>query len=75
MKELMAVLASKKKRSAPADAGEDRDYKRMRVSTLRRTLDGKGLDVDGSREMLINRLEEGNNDDGSDNAPDDDESS
>jgi hypothetical protein len=37
----------------------------MRVSTLRRKLDEKGLDVDGSREMLISRLEDG---DGSENA-------
>jgi speckle-type POZ protein len=59
MNELMAVLASNKKRPAPAnDADEDRGYKRMRVSTLRRMLDEKGLDVDGSREILISRLEE-----------------
>jgi speckle-type POZ protein len=50
MKELMAVLASNKKR--------ERDHRRMCVSALRRKLDEKGLDVDGSREMLISRLEE-----------------
>jgi speckle-type POZ protein len=59
MKELMAVLvASNKKRPAPADADEDRCFKRMCVSALRRRLDEKGLDVDGSREMLVSRLEE-----------------
>jgi hypothetical protein len=58
MKELMAVLAGNKKRSAPAHADEDRGYKHMRVSALRRRLDEKGLDGDGSREMLISRLEE-----------------
>jgi speckle-type POZ protein len=57
MKELMAVLASNKKRPAPADADEERDHKRMCVSALRRRLDEKGLDVDGSREMLVSRLE------------------
>ena len=33
-------------------------YKRMCVSTLRQKLDDKGLDVDGSKEMLVSRLEE-----------------
>jgi hypothetical protein len=55
IKELMAVLASKKNRSAPA---------------LCRTLQDKGLDVDGSKEMLIRRLEEVQNGDGSGNASD-----
>jgi speckle-type POZ protein len=59
MKEIMEVLASKKKQSAPAASDEERDYKLMCVSTLRRKLDEKGLDVDGSREMLISRLGEG----------------
>jgi hypothetical protein len=34
----------------------------MRVSTRRTKLEEKGLDVDGSREMRIRRLEEGEND-------------
>jgi hypothetical protein len=34
----------------------------MRVSILRRTLEDHGLDVDGSREMPISRLEEVPND-------------
>jgi hypothetical protein len=60
LKELMEVLvASNKKRQALDIADEERDYKHMRVSTLRRMLEEKGLDVDGSREMLIKRLEEG----------------
>jgi hypothetical protein len=66
LKELMAVLRSDKKRPAPADA-EERDCKRMCVSSLRRKLDERGLDVDGSREMLVRRLEKGENDDGSPN--------
>jgi hypothetical protein len=60
----MAVLAGNKKRSAVADADE-RDFKRMCVSSLRRKLDERGLDVDGSREMLIRRLDEGEEDDDS----------
>jgi hypothetical protein len=75
MRELMEVVFVKKKGSAPADAEEERDYKQMRISSLRRKLDEKGLDIDGSREMLINRLEEGDNDDGSGNAPDEDNES
>ena len=59
MAELMAVgFGGSKKRSAPADANDDdRDYKRMRVATLRQKLDEKSLDVDGSKEMLVSRLE------------------
>jgi hypothetical protein len=58
MDELVEVLVNNKKRLAPADeSDEERDYKRMCVSSLRRKLDEKGLDVDGSRDMLISRLE------------------
>jgi hypothetical protein len=68
MRDIMEGAFIKKKRSAPADGSdEERDYKRMRVSTLRRKLDEKGLDVNGSRGMTISRLEEGENDDGSGN--------
>jgi hypothetical protein len=61
MKELMDVVIGNKKRPAPANGSEqeERDYyKRICVSTLRRKLEDKGLDVDGSREMLISRLEQ-----------------
>ena len=34
------------------------DFSMMRVSTLRKMLDEKGLDVDGSREAMIARLEQ-----------------
>ena len=64
MREMMAAMSSGNKKrpasSRPNDTG--RDYKRMRVSTLRQKLDGKGLDVDGSKEMLVARLEETEND-------------
>jgi hypothetical protein len=66
MKELMVVLAGNKTNSAPVDSDE-LDYKRMCVSSLRRRLEEKGLDIDGSREVLIRRLEEGDNEDGSGN--------
>ena len=58
MREMMAAMASgSKKRPASSDADAERDYKRMRVATLRQKLDEKKLDVDGSKDMLISRLE------------------
>ena len=63
MAELMAVaFGGNKKRPASSDADSGRDYKRMRVSTLRQQLDDKGFDVDGSKEMLVARLEEAESD-------------
>ena len=63
MAELMAeALGGSKKRPASSDADSGRDYKRMRVSTLRQQLDDNGLDVDGSKEMLVARLEEAESD-------------
>ena len=56
--ELMTVgFGGSTERPAPSDPDGERDYKRMRVSALRRKLDEKGFDVDGSKEMLISRLE------------------
>jgi hypothetical protein len=72
--ELLEVAFSNKNSSTVVDA-EDRDYKRMCVSSLRRTLDERGLDVDGSRETLIRLLEEGESDDGSSSASDEDSES
>ncbi len=58
MREMMAAMSSGgKKRPASSDADSERDFKRMRVSTLRQKLDEKKLDVDGSKAMLISRLE------------------
>ena len=63
MREMMAAMAGgNRKRPAPADSDNDRDYKHMRVATLRQKLDEKGLDVDGSKEMLVSRLEAAEND-------------
>ncbi len=49
----------------PADADEVGDSVQMCVSTPRRKLEEMGLDVNGSREMLIRRLEQGEHDDSS----------
>ena len=71
MADIMAAMASGSKRLALPDVDGGEDYKRMRVATLRHKLDAKGLDVDGSKEMLISRLEEaeaeGENEDDSEN--------
>ena len=58
MQEMVAAVVSGN-RKRPADSADtnDRDYKRMRVPELRRKLDSKELDVDGSKEMLVSRLE------------------
>ena len=60
MAEMMAAMAAgnKKRPAESANEAEGRDYKRMRVATLRQKLDEKGLDVDGSKEMLVSRLKE-----------------
>lgn len=58
MAELMAAMTSGKRKRAGGDTRtDDGNYKRMRVASLRKKLDEKGLDVDGSKEMLIARLE------------------
>ena len=41
--------------------GDSTDYNKMRVGTLRKMLDKKGLDVDGSREAMIALLKEHKN--------------
>lgn len=60
MKDLLAAMTRGK-----SEEGEDKtaksvlkDYNTMRVNTLRKLLHEKGLDVDGSREMMVARLEE-----------------
>ena len=59
MAELMDVaLGGSKKRPASSIVDDERDYKRMRVATLWQKLDGKGLAVDGAKDILISRLEE-----------------
>ena len=59
LREMMTEMVSgSKKRSSDDTVVNEREYKRMRVATLRQELDTKGLDVDGSKKMLVSRLEE-----------------
>lgn len=61
--EMVAAMASaNKKRPAGNDGDEGKDYKRMRVAALRKKLEAKGLDIDGSKEMLVSRLKEAEKD-------------
>ena len=57
LEELLFVAAEAHKKRPASPVPPERDYKRMRVSDLRSKLDGKGFDVDGSREILASRLE------------------
>jgi len=55
------LLAAVARGEQPPVGGEDDEsikYNRMRVGTLRKMLDEKGLDVDGSREAMIALLKE-----------------
>ena len=54
MTDLLTAMTRKEKKKS-ANSGED-DLSTMRVSELRKKLDEKGLDVDGSREAMIARL-------------------
>ena len=59
--EMMAAMVSANKKRPPSDGGDDgdgKDYKRMRVVTLREKLEAKGLNIDGSKDMLVSRLNE-----------------
>lgn len=55
-----ALSGSNGKRFSSSVENDDdgRDYKRMRVAELRTKLEDRDLDVDGSKGMLISRLEE-----------------
>jgi len=54
MKDLLAAVA----RGEQSGDSNSTDYNTMRVGTLRKMLDEKGLDVDGSRESMIALLKE-----------------
>ncbi len=61
--DMMTDLLTAMARGEQSDAGEDDEsikYNKMRVGTLRKMLDEKGLDVDGSRESMIALLKEHN---------------
>ena len=57
LQELLLAMAMDKKKKRPASDVGNGEIKRMRVSDLRQKLDKKGLDVDGSKDMLVARLE------------------
>ena len=55
------ILAAMARGEAGNDtSGDSTDYNKMRVGTLRKMLDEKGLGVDGSREAMIALLKENN---------------
>jgi len=58
------VLAAVSRGQEAGDSGANsKDYNKMRVGTLRKMLDEKGLEVDGSREAMIALLKEHNTSD------------
>ena len=64
------VLAAVARGEQPEGLGEEDEtikYNKMRVGTLTKMLDEKGLDVDGSREAMIALLKEHDNNDDDDN--------
>jgi len=65
VKDLLAAVARGKAKSSSSDAAAD-NYNNMRVATLRKMLDEKGLEVDGSRESMIALLKESTNQDNGD---------
>ena len=44
--------------ASPIGLSSESDYGTMKVATLRQKLEEKNLDVDGTREMLIQRLKD-----------------
>ena len=55
---LMTDLLTAMARGEQSGERDSTDYNKMRVGTLRKMLDEKGLDVDGSREAMIALLKE-----------------
>lgn len=55
---MMTDLLTAMARGEVGDGGDSTDYNNMRVGTLRKMLDERGLDVDGSRETMIALLKE-----------------
>ena len=56
--DLLIAVARGEEQTGDAREDEDAKYVKMRVGTLRKMLDEKGLDVDGSREAMIALLKE-----------------
>ena len=57
MKDLLSAM-NRKRAASNQGGGNSDNLTTMRVSDLRKKLHEKGMDVDGSREMMITRLEE-----------------
>jgi hypothetical protein len=58
VKDLLTVVARGKEEEESDDNSNASDFSTMRVSALRKKLNENGLEVDGSRETMIVRLEE-----------------
>jgi len=58
MMDLITAIARGKRKHDSDDSDDDCEYDAMRVSALRKKLHERGLDIDGSREAMIARLEE-----------------
>ena len=56
MKDMLVAVSRAKEEDSPSSV--ERDLSTMRVSCLRKMLHKRGLDIDGSRETMISRLEE-----------------
>ena len=56
MRDVLAATARVEMRSGGGDVTVDRKYDSLRISELRKRAHEKGLNVDGSREMLIAAL-------------------
>ena len=57
---IVTDVLSAMSRGEQSGDGDKINYNKMRVATLRKMLDDRGLDVDGSREAMIARLKEHN---------------
>jgi len=56
MRDLMAAYARGEREEGGADGDNNTQFTTMRISELRQKAHEKGIDVDGSREMLISAL-------------------
>ena len=56
--DVLTAVARVDQANEGGDDSESVDYNKLRVSELRKRLDDKGLDVDGSREAMIALLKE-----------------
>ena len=67
---LTAMARGEEQTGDDGEEDESAKYNKMRVGTLRKMLDEKELDVDGSREAMIALLKEHDSDDDDDNGED-----